>query len=80
VAAQYQALESELQQLPPDRRQVVENVIRALRAMPPDARQRQIESDRFKNLWPKEQELVAWAVQLAASPAQTPKSVPRPPQ
>ena len=38
--------------------QRVENVIRALEAMPPEARRRQIESGRYSNLTPAEQELV----------------------
>jgi len=36
----------------------VRNVIRALQAMPPEARQRQIESGRYRNLAPEEQELI----------------------
>jgi hypothetical protein len=40
----------------------VENVIRALRGMPPDARQRQLESGRYGNLSPEELNLVRSAV------------------
>jgi hypothetical protein len=39
-------------------RQEVRNVIQALQAMPPDARQRQIESGRYSNFSPEEQELL----------------------
>jgi len=39
-------------------RQEVRNVIRALQAMPPEARRRQVESGRYRNLAPEEQELV----------------------
>jgi hypothetical protein len=57
--------------LPPDRytsatakaqfdqlRPEVQNVIRALRAMPPDARLREIASGRYRNLSPQELEAV----------------------
>jgi hypothetical protein len=36
----------------------VRNVLRALQAMPPEARQRQIESGRYRNLAPEEQALI----------------------
>ena len=36
----------------------VRNVIRALEAMPPEARRRQIESGRYRNLAPEEQDLL----------------------
>jgi hypothetical protein len=36
----------------------VQNVIRALRAMPPQARQQQIDSGRYSNLSPQEMKLV----------------------
>ena len=42
-----------MQELPPVRREV-QNVILALRAMPPDARQRQIDSGRYSNFSPEE--------------------------
>ena len=44
-------------QLPPMRPEV-QNVIRALRAMPPEARQEQIDSGRYGNLSPEEMKLV----------------------
>ncbi|HXW89588.1 MAG TPA: hypothetical protein VEK33_03495 [Terriglobales bacterium] len=39
-------------------RQEVRNVIQALQAMPPDARRRQIESGRYRDFSPEEQELL----------------------
>jgi hypothetical protein len=42
----------------------VQNVIRALRAMPPAARQRQIDSGRYSNLTPKELDIVRYAADL----------------
>ncbi|MGA9965301.1 MAG: hypothetical protein WBQ10_08860 [Terriglobales bacterium] len=46
-----------MQELPPARKEV-QNVILALRAMPPDARQRQIDSGRYSNFSPEEIDLV----------------------
>jgi hypothetical protein len=42
----------------------VQNVIRALRGMPPDARQRQIDSGRYGNLSPQELKFVKYAADL----------------
>ncbi len=42
----------------------VQNTIRALRAMPPNARQRQIDSGRYSNLTPRELKVVKYAVGL----------------
>jgi len=52
-------------QLPPMRPEV-QNVIRALRAMPPAARQQQIESGRYSNLSPQEMKLVRDAADVPA--------------
>ena len=41
------------------------NVIQALRAMPPDARQRQLNSGRYHSLSPEELEFVTNATQLS---------------
>ena len=46
-----------MQELPSARKEV-QNVILALRAMPPDARQRQIDSGRYTNFSPEEIELL----------------------
>jgi hypothetical protein len=51
------------QQLPALRPEV-QNVIRALRAMPPSARQRQLDSGRYSNLTPAEIEYVRRAANL----------------
>jgi len=53
TARQFQSLRPEVQ-----------NVIRALRAMPPAARERQIDSGRYGNLTPKELDIVRYAVNL----------------
>jgi hypothetical protein len=45
----------------------VANVIRALRAMPPNARQQQIDSGRYDNLSPREMQVVRTAVNLPPS-------------
>jgi hypothetical protein len=46
-------------------RQEVRNVIQALRAMPPEARRRQIESGRYRNFSPEEQELLNQVAQVS---------------
>jgi len=48
----------------PAMRPEVQNVIRALRAMPPEARQRQLESGRYSNLSPQELKLVRQAADV----------------
>jgi hypothetical protein len=78
--AEYQVENSDLRHLPPERRRLVQNVIRALRAMPPDARQRQIDAGRFRNFSPEEQELLNKPAPLSAARVQPAQSVPRPPQ
>ena len=52
-----------MQELPPARKEV-QNVILALRAMPPDARQRQIDSGRYTNFSPEEIELLRSSLHL----------------
>lgn len=54
---------STARQLPPMRPEV-QNVIRALRAMPPDARVRQLDSGRYSNLTPQEIQFVRYAADL----------------
>src|SRR5580704_9491737 len=46
-------------------RQEVRNVIQALLAMPPEARRRQIDSGRYRNFSPEEQELVNQVTQVS---------------
>jgi hypothetical protein len=50
----------QIQQLSPQ----AQNVIHALRAMPPDARQRQIDSGRYSNLSPQELEYARYAADV----------------
>ena len=50
----------QLQQLSPE----AQNVVRALRAMPPAARQRQIDSGRYSNLSPQELEYARYAADV----------------
>jgi len=52
-----------MQELPSARKEV-QNVILALRAMPPDARQRQIDSGRYTNFSPEEIELLRSSLHL----------------
>ncbi len=57
VASNYQ-LAFATQELPSGQRAAVRNAIQALRAMPPDARQRQLNSGRFDSFSPEERELL----------------------
>lgn len=57
------AVAQQLQQTRPE----VRNVVRALRAMPPAARQRQLESGRYGNLSPQELKLVKYAANIPAA-------------
>lgn len=59
----YRSASSTGRQLPPLRPEV-QNVIRALRAMPPGARQREIDSGRYGNLSPQELDLAKYAADL----------------
>ena len=52
-------------------RQAVRNVVHALLAMPPEARQRQIESGRYRNFSPEEQKLLNQVAQV--SPREQPQ-------
>ena len=59
-----------MQQLPPERRQAVRNAIQTLRAMPPEARQRQIDSDAYKRQFtPQERNMLGGASKLPLAPA-----------
>ncbi len=53
-----QPANSTAQQLSSEMRPAVRNVIGALRAMPPDARERQLNSGRYDNFAPEERELL----------------------
>ena len=63
VASKRQLIDPAASQLPSGLRPAVRNVIQALRAMPPDARQRQLNSGRYHNLSPEELEFVTNAAQ-----------------
>ena len=77
---QARQVHSQLQQLPPDSSQEVQNAVRALRGMPPEARQRQIDSDRYKSTFsPQEREILGGASKLPLAPAEGEENVPRPP-
>jgi hypothetical protein len=62
-SSNYRPVSAASRQLPPLRPEV-QNVIRALRGMPPAARERQIDSGRYGNLTPKELEFVRYAADL----------------
>ena len=64
-------------------RRAVINVLQTLRAMPPETRQRFIESGRFSSLSPAEREFVSQLAGLSLAskePVEEPADVPRPPQ
>jgi len=63
TSSNYRPASSTARQLPPLRPEV-KNVIRALRGMPPGARERQIDSGRYSNLTPKELQIVRYAADL----------------
>jgi hypothetical protein len=75
-------LNNNMQQLPPERRQAVENAIRALRGMPPDARQRAIDSGRFDQFSEQERGLLNGVSHLPLAPPTSDEgnTVPRPPR
>jgi hypothetical protein len=75
-ASSYRPANSRTRQLPPPRPEV-QNVIRALRAMPPDARQRQIDSGRYGNLSPQELEFAKYASDLPSAWEKPPVGPPQ---
>jgi hypothetical protein len=58
VTSNYRLRDSATRQLPSGLRPAVRNVIQALRAMPPEARQRQLNSGRYRNFSQEERELL----------------------
>lgn len=87
----FQGFRSQFNSLPQDRKRAVHNAIDALRAMPPDARQREVQSGRFSQFSPQERQLLNDASRLPLAPSQPQASdqqptqgqgryVPRPPQ
>ena len=76
--SQARQLASQWQQLPAQRKQVMKTAIGDLRAMPPDQRERVLESDRFKGMFSdQERNMLRETTKLPLAPA---PSVPRPPQ
>src|SRR5271157_2560055 len=63
TSSNYRSPHSAAQPLPPLRAEV-QNVIRALRGMPPDARQREIDSGQYSNLSPQELKLAKYEASL----------------
>jgi hypothetical protein len=49
----------------------MQNAVNALRAMPPDARERAIQSGRFSQYSPQEQEMLRGVSKLPLAPAET---------
>lgn len=77
--SQARQLASQWQQLPAQRKQMMKTAIGDLRAMPPDQRERVLESDRFKGMFSdQERNMLRETTKLPLAPAQP--SVPRPPQ
>jgi hypothetical protein len=58
MASNYHVVHSTAQPLPSGLRPAVQNVILALRAMPPDAGRRQIDSGRYDSFTPEERQLL----------------------
>jgi len=86
----FRGLGSQFNSLPSERRQAVRSALETLRAMPPGARQREIESGRFSQFSPQERNILNGASHLPLAPStpseEAPSStgtgryVPRPPQ
>ncbi len=76
---QARQLHSQFSQLPADRRQAVQNGVKALRGMPPEVRQRQIDSDRYKSMFsPEERDLLRGTSRLPLAPTEGEENVPQP--
>jgi hypothetical protein len=67
---EFRSMSSQFRSLPPERQQAVRNAIDSLRAMPPDARQRAIQSNRFSEFSPQERQILNNAARLPLAPAQ----------
>jgi hypothetical protein len=66
--------------LPSERRQAVRNAIQTLRAMPPEARQRELQSGRFSQFSPQERQMLNDASNLPLAPAESNNRQPEPPR
>src|SRR5262249_2483754 len=71
-------MRSQFNSLPADRRRAVHNAIDTLRAMPPDARQRALQSGPFSQFSPQERQILndVTRLPLASAPQQSPSSAP----
>ena len=77
--SQARQLASQWGQLSPQRKQMMRTAIGDLRAMPPDQRERVLESDRFRGMFSdQERNMLRETTKLPLAPVQP--SVPRPPQ
>jgi hypothetical protein len=66
---EFGGIRSQFNSLPPDRRRAVHNAIGTLRAMPPNVRQREVESGRFSQFSPQERQILNDAARLPLAPA-----------
>jgi len=77
---QFRTFAAQYNGLPAERRQAVRNAIQTLRAMPPGARQRELESGRFNQFSPQERQLLNDASNLPLAPAQSNNNQAEPPR
>jgi hypothetical protein len=68
---------SGIRALPPERRQAMQNAVNALRTMPPGARERAIQSGRFSQYSPQEQEMLRGVSKLPLAPAEAEQAPPQ---
>jgi hypothetical protein len=69
--SQARTLHTQMQALPADRRQAVGNAVETLRAMPPGARDRTIDSEDYKSRFsPQERDMLKNATQLPLAPTE----------
>lgn len=67
----------EMRELPPGRRFLVRQAIRELRAMPPDVREREIDSDQYRSRFTDhEREMIRGISRLPLAPPEEPAPVP----
>jgi hypothetical protein len=77
--SQARQLASQWGQLSPQRKQMMRTAIGDLRAMPPDQRERVLESERFRGMFSdQERNMLRETTKLPLAPVRP--SVPRPPQ
>jgi hypothetical protein len=62
-------MRNQFNNLPTDRRRAVHNAIDTLRAMPPNVRQRELQSGRFSQFSPQERQILDDATRLPLAPA-----------